>query len=104
MKHIQSLLTLTTLIDVILLELIIFVLLMELLMIVHNHGILVIYIILLKFFELILLLIDLINLLFIYKCKMKDINMQNSFNRLNLSLIFTFIRLIISLIVVRRLL
>jgi len=94
LEHIQSSLKLTTLINVIILGSIFLILLMGLLILVHHHGIIIIYITLLKFFELIPPLIDLINLLFIYRYKTS--------NRLNLSLFFALIRLIISLNVVRR--
>jgi hypothetical protein len=76
-----------------------FVLFMGLLMIVHDHGIFVVYVTLFKFFELIPILIDLVNLLFIYQYKIKE---RNSLNRLYLSLILTFIRLVINLDFIRR--
>jgi hypothetical protein len=52
-----------------------------------------------KFVESIPVLIDLINLLFIYQYKIKE---GNSLNRLHLSLILVFIRLIINFDVIRR--
>ena len=80
----------------------IFILLMVLLKKVRNHGTFPIFIIFLKYFELLPLLIDFINILFIYQYKMKDILNQNSMNRLDLSLLFTLIRLTIRLNVVHR--
>jgi hypothetical protein len=80
----------------------VFILLMELLKKAHGHGTFPMFIIFLKYFELLPLLIDFINLLFIYQYKMKHILNQNSFNRLDLSFLLTFIRLIIHLDVVHQ--
>ena len=80
----------------------VFILLMGLHKKVRDHGTFPIFIIFLKYFEFLPLLIDFINLLFIYQYKMKDILNQNSLNRLDLSLLFTLIRLIIRLDVVHR--
>jgi hypothetical protein len=105
LDHIKSSLTLTTFFGNFLQRFVFFIffgLLMGLLMMVHYHGIFIIYITLLKFFELIPLLIDLLNLLFIYQYRIKNINKQNLSNRFNLCFIFALIRLIISFDIVRR--
>jgi hypothetical protein len=68
----------------------------------HDYGICGAYITFLKFIELIPIVIDLINLLFIYRYKMKDTDKQNSLIRLRVSLILMFIRFMITLDIIRR--
>lgn len=79
-----------------------FTLLVILLATVYYHQMLIFYIALLQLFEVIPLLIDLINLLLIYQSHVANIRQWNIFNWFHLSLAFTVIRLIISLEYVHR--
>ena len=100
LEHMQLPFTLPTSIDGIpqkLSFMTLFALLVILLATVYNHQTLIFYVALLKFFELIPLLIDLINLLFIYQSQMENIQHWNFFDRVGLSLAFASIRLIIIL-------
>ena len=96
LEHVQSSLTLTIVLCIILGGCICFILLIGLIMIASNYSILIIYMMLLKFFELIPPLIDLINLFFIFG------HQQNSSTRLILSLFLAITRLIMNLYIVRR--
>jgi hypothetical protein len=79
-----------------------FIILTVLFLVRLDYGTCGAYITFLKFIELIPVVIDLINLLFIYRYKMKDTDKQNSSNRLHLSLILMFIRFMITLDIIRR--
>ncbi|CAF0966076.1 unnamed protein product [Rotaria sp. Silwood1] len=115
LEHIQSSITLTKLIGIIFIGLICFILLFGILIMVSDHGLFNIYIIILKFFESILPLIDIINLLLIYQNKIECFNKENltiiniemkktmyPSIRFILSLTFALIRLTINLDIVHR--
>ncbi|CAF3096959.1 unnamed protein product [Rotaria sp. Silwood2] len=113
-EHIQSSLKLKRLIGIIFIGLTCFVLLFGILITTSTRGIFNIYIALFKFFELILPLIDIINLLLIYQYKIKYFTEENSSiagiemkktthpsMRFFLSLNIALIRLIINIDIVR---
>jgi len=115
LEHIQSSLTFKTWINIIVLGSILFVLLTGFFILTCDDGVFVIYITLLKFFQLIPPLIDLINLLFIYHYRTCYANDKTSYTsdiavtkttnlstRFSLSLILALIRLIINLDFIRR--
>ncbi|CAF1100294.1 unnamed protein product [Adineta steineri] len=98
-----------TLINIILIVSILLVLFSVLLIKVNDHGVFIIYMTFLKFFESILPLIDLMHLLYIYHYKTCYTYEENSITTnlkstkiIYLSLIFAWIRLIINMDFVRR--
>ena len=103
LEHICSSLTLTTLLSIIFLgSIFCFLCIGILITSTSTHGPFIIYIIFLKFFELIPPLIDLINLLLIYQHRLNNSQNQNSSFQIYLSSFIALIRLIINIDVIRR--
>ena len=96
-EHIQQSFLFSPSINLFLLGFIIFILSIGFWKIFDHQGIITIYVTLLKFFELLPLLIDLINLLFIYQHRISHSYPHNLSNHLKLTFIFAFLRLIINL-------